>query len=378
MTALLVVLLFVGFVLIDALVRLVTRRMTEAKDRRERAQVLETSLRLDFTHEAKSLKRVDVAKPMASILAVDDEPIVLDSLRKILVLAGFNVDTVETGPEALGLVQRKDYDFVFTDLKMPGMDGVEVVKAVKHLRPDIDVAVITGYATIESAVATMQHGAADYVQKPFTEEELVEFARRLLIKRQARLEAQRRPTVSVVAPAMAETASAHEFCVPGGAFVSEQHTWARIEPGGQVRVGLDDFARKALGPFDRVGLPARGTQVRRGDPLFAVGSGDRMIRFPSPVSGQVVASNEALAGEPGRVSRSPYDRGWFCLVQPSDLASELPALRIGKPVIAWYQDEIARLRVASGAGPVEWSKFESEFLARPAAAGSGAATRPGA
>ena len=376
MTALLVVLLFVGFVVIDALVRLITRRMIEGRERRERALVLETSLRLESTDEAKSLRRVEVPHPRAAILAVDDEPIVLDSLRKILVLAGFNVDTVESGPEALGLVQRKDYDFVFTDLKMPGMDGVEVVKAVKHLRPDVDVAVITGYATIESAVATMQHGAMDYVQKPFTEEELVDFARRLLIKRQARLEAQRRPTVSVVAPAMAETASAHEFCVPGGAFVSGQHAWARIEPGGQVRIGLDDFARKALGPFDSVSLPERGTKVRRGDPLFAVGRGGRTIRFPSPVSGQVAASNEALAGDPGRAGHSPYDRGWFCLVQPSDLASELPALRIGKPVIAWYQDEIARLRAAAATGEIEWSKFESEFLAPPEATGAGDADRP--
>lgn len=376
MTALLVVLLFVGFIVIDTLVRLLARRMAESRDRRERAAVLETSLRLEFTDEAKSLKRVVVPHPRATILAVDDEPIILDSFRKILVLAGFNVDTVESGPEALGLVQRHDYDFVFTDLKMPGMDGVEVVKAVRHLRPDVDVAVITGYATIESAVATMQHGAVDYVQKPFTEDELVDFARRLLIKRQARLEAQRRPTVSVVAPAMAETASAHEYCVPGGAFVSEQHAWARIEPGGQVRIGLDDFARKALGAIERVGLPAHGAHVRHGDPLFTVGRGDRVIRFASPVSGRVVATNEALAGDPGRASRSPYDRGWFCLVQPTDLASDLPALRIGRPVIAWYQDEIARLRAASGTGTIEWPAFESQFLARPATAA--AAARPGA
>ncbi len=77
-------------------------------------------------------------------------------------------------------MRANDYDFVFTDLKMPDMDGVEVVKAVKHLRPDVDVAVITGYATIETAVDSMRFGAVDYVQKPFTEDELVEFANKLL------------------------------------------------------------------------------------------------------------------------------------------------------------------------------------------------------
>jgi DNA-binding NtrC family response regulator len=78
------------------------------------------------------------------------------------------VDTVESGPEALTLLRARDYDFLFTDLKMPGMDGIEVVKAAKHLRPDMEVVVITGYGTIESAVETMQFGAIDYAQKPFT------------------------------------------------------------------------------------------------------------------------------------------------------------------------------------------------------------------
>jgi CheY-like chemotaxis protein len=61
---------------------------------------------------------------------VDDEPVVLDSFRKILVLEGYSIDTVETAQEALGLVRKRDYDFVFTDLKMPGMDGLDLTKAV--------------------------------------------------------------------------------------------------------------------------------------------------------------------------------------------------------------------------------------------------------
>ena len=370
MTAILVVLLFLAFVVTDVLVRMVSRRMAEARARKERESALQTSLRLDFTHEAPSLKRVEVANPLARILAVDDEPVVLDSFRKILVVAGFDVDTVQTGPEALGLVQRRNYDFLFTDLKMPGMDGVEVVKAAKHLRPDVDVAVITGYATIESAVETMQHGAVDYVQKPFTEDELVEFARKLLIKRQARLEAERLPTVRVVSPAAAESARPHEFCVPGGAFVSSGHTWARIEAGGSVRVGLDDFARKTLRAIEQVEPPKPGTVVRRGDPIFVVKRGSMTASFAAPVSGRVVRVNEALSADAPRMIQSPYERGWVCLIEPSDLAADLAALRIGKPVVAWYQSELERFR--KGAAPdgrqpkaEDWAVFEQEFLMRP-------------
>lgn len=366
MTALLILFMFLAFAGIDLLVRASLKRRRERLARQAREEVLKTSIRLDFTHEAKSLKRVEVPDPKARILAVDDEAVVLDSFRRILVLEGYNVDTVETGPEALGLVQRRDYDFVFTDLKMPDMDGVEVVKAVKHLRPDVDVVVITGYGSIETAVQTLQHGACEYVQKPFTADELSEFARKLLIKREARLEAQRQPTVRVVAPEMAEVMPASEYCVPGGAFLSPGHAWARIEPEGQVRVGLDDFTRKALGQVAAVELPARGATVRAGEPLVTLRGTAGTVHLAAPLSGRVAHDNEALRHAPELLVESPYDRGWLCLIEPSDLAGELAALRIGEPAVAWYQEEIARLRKAQASTPepMDWAAFEQAFLAK--------------
>ena len=371
MTALLILLMFVAFAGIDFLVRESARRHRVKRERQAREAVLNLSLRLDFTHEAKSLKRVEVAHPKARILAVDDEPVVLDSFRRILVLEGYNVDTVETGPEALGLVQRNDYDFVFTDMKMPEMSGVEVVKAVKHLRPDVDVVVITGYGTIETAVETLQFGASEYVQKPFTADELAEFARKLLFKREARLEAQRQPTVRIISPAMAESIPANEFCVPGGAFIAPGHTWARIEANGQVRIGIDDFARKALGPINEVVAPGHGQTIKRGELLFTLKHGSESVHFVAPLSGRVTLENNSLQSDPTPVTTSPYDRGWICMVQPSDLIQELPGLRIGKPVVDWYQEEIKRLRgtqapLVQDAGQLDMATFEQQFL-EPAA-----------
>ena len=363
MTALFVVLMFAAFLAADALLREVLRRAREKRERRRREEVLEVSVRLDFAQEALSLKRVEVANPKARILAVDDEPVVLDSFRRILVLEGFSVDTVENGPEALHLIQRHDYDFVFTDLKMPGMDGVEVVKAVKHLRPDVDVVVITGYGTIETAVETLQHGACEYVQKPFTAEELSEFTRRILIKREARLETLQKPTVRIVSPAAAEESADHEYCVPGGAFLSAGHAWVRIEAGGQVRLGIDDFARKALGSITEVELPERGHRVERNETVFTLKQGAKSVRILAPLSGKIIHGNPELKKEPSLVTDSPYDRGWICLLEPQDLAGELPALKIGKPVVAWFQDEIARLQ-ATGKSPVDWSILEQQFLGK--------------
>lgn len=367
MTALLILLMFAAFVGIDYLVRDMARRLREGRERKARAAVLETAIRLDFTHEAPSLKRVEVPSPKARILAVDDEPVVLDSFRRILVLEGFSVDTVETGQEALGLVQRNPYDFVFTDLKMPGMSGVEVVKAVKHFRPDVDVVVITGYASIDTAVETLQHGACEYVQKPFTADELSEFARKLLIKREARLEAQRQPVVRVVHPDLAEMVPAGEYCVPGGAFIAPGHTWARIEPGGQVSVGIDDFARKALHSVKEVLLPEQGTVVRQGEPLFTLSQGGTPLHFAAPISGKVVKANADLRHDAGALLESPYDRGWVCQIKPADLTRELTSLKIGKPAVAWFQEEIARLRKTQAEpslepGPLDMSAFEAQFL----------------
>lgn len=341
MVALLVVSMIIGFIVIDIVVRFASEKLREAKTRKERLAALDIGLNLDFTHEAKSLKRVDVRGPLARILAVDDEPVVLDSFRKILVVAGYAIDTVESGREALGLVQKNKYDFVFTDLKMPEMDGLDVVKGVKHFSPETDVVVITGYATIDSAVNAMKYGAMDYVQKPFTEDELIDFTRKCFCRRQDRLEKQVKPVVRVVTT---ERPPAHEFGLPGGVFISEGHVWANVTVPGLVRVGMDDFARKMIGRIHAIELPAKGSAVRRGDRLFSIRQGERTATFKSPVSGTVHSVNAELAHNVDWLEKQPYDRGWICSIKPEQLAAELENLKIGEKAVAWYEQEIERLR----------------------------------
>jgi CheY-like chemotaxis protein len=367
MTALVMILMLIAFVMIDLAVRAVGRRVVQERERREREAALGVAVRMEFADDVRSLVRAVAPHAKARILAVDDEAIVLDSFRKILVLDGFSVDTVESGPEALSMVRGTDYDFVFTDLKMPGMNGVEVVKAVHHLRPDVDIAVITGYGTIDSAVETMQHGAVEYVQKPFTEDELVSFARHLLIKRRARLEAARRPLVLVTTPDDADTARECGYAIPGGAFVSPGHVWARIDPGGRIKVGVDDFTRKALGGIECVSLPDAGASVTAGGTLFTLHRGQAAVRCGAPVSGTVAVVNDAAGADALHVRDSPYVRGWICVIAPRELARELERLRIGLPLVAWYQDEAERLRDGSwidgsAVPPEKWGDFERAFL----------------
>jgi DNA-binding NtrC family response regulator len=102
------------------------------------------------------------------ILIVDDDLNVCKSCEKIIRKAGYEVDYSLSGRNALGMVENGFYDIVFTDLKMAEMGGMEVLRFVKTKDPDIVAIVITGYATVASAVETMKTGAFDYLPKPFT------------------------------------------------------------------------------------------------------------------------------------------------------------------------------------------------------------------
>jgi len=344
MVILMVVLTFVIFLVVDLGLRLALKSIEERKIRQERARALDIGLRLEFAEEAKSLKRVDVPSPKARILAVDDEPVILDSFRKILVLAGFSVDTVETGQEALALVRKNDYQFVFTDLKMPGMDGLEVTKAVKHLRPDIDIAIITGYGTIESAVSGMKYGAVDYVEKPFTEDELVDFANRLLIRRQDRLARLTAPEIHLVTPSSGALASARVINVPGGIYVSPEHTWVSVEITGEARIGLDDLVHKTVGKPALITLPEKGRQVRKGDALFTIRRGARSLTFRSPLSGKVSKVNYELEFDPTLMRLRPYDQGWVCVIESDNLTGDLAGMTLGADSVAWYQAQVESFR----------------------------------
>ncbi len=320
-------------ILVDLLIRHLAKKIREEKLRKERSAALDTCLNLDFSREATSLKRVEVKDPKARILCVDDEYIILDSFRKILALDGYSVDTVESGQEVLGLIQSNNYDFVFTDLRMPSMDGVDVTKSVKHLRPDIDVVIITGFATVETAVECMKHGAVDYIQKPFTEDELLAFVRKILIIRQDRIQKTLIPKVNITHFRNSESSSKAEFEIPGGAFISQGHCWISIKPNGDALVGIDDFAKKILGHIEQIEFPNVGRDIKAGQVLFIVKHKNRKISFLSPLSGRVEHNNNSLAKDLEVLDTTPYNDNWICRLAADQLDEEIPKLKIGKSAI---------------------------------------------
>jgi len=117
-------------------------------------------------------------KQKHSIVVIDDEESMRDSCRMILEKDGFLTETAENGNSGLAKVEKIRPDLVLIDLKMPGISGLEVLEKIKKIDSNIIPIVITGYATIESAVNAMKKGAYDFLPKPFTPQEL-----RLIIKR---------------------------------------------------------------------------------------------------------------------------------------------------------------------------------------------------
>ncbi len=111
-------------------------------------------------------------KPKAAILVVDDEEIVRDSLASWLEEDGYRVDTAPDGPTALGKLAEQGYAILLVDLKMPGMDGLQVLAQTRATQPDAQVIIMTAYATVDTAVQAMKQGAYDYLVKPFEPEEL--------------------------------------------------------------------------------------------------------------------------------------------------------------------------------------------------------------
>ena len=119
---------------------------------------------IDFGAEARTQFR---------ILVVDDELVVRDSLKEWLEDEGFQVDMAESGAEALEKLAKDKFSLMLLDIKMPGMDGVEVLKRSKEIHPDLPVVMMTAYATVETAVEAMKFGALDYLMKPFDPDSLV-------------------------------------------------------------------------------------------------------------------------------------------------------------------------------------------------------------
>ncbi|CAA6822941.1 MAG: Response regulator of zinc sigma-54-dependent two-component system [uncultured Thiotrichaceae bacterium] len=126
----------------------------------------------------------------ANILLIDDEPIALSNMQHILEKSGYQVAACKDGESGLNELQRQSFDLVLTDLKMPGIDGMDVLAHIRENLPDVPVIMITGHASLDSAVEAMKLGAYHYISKPFRLNEMREMIKGALELRRVKVENQ--------------------------------------------------------------------------------------------------------------------------------------------------------------------------------------------
>ncbi len=132
------------------------------------------------------------------ILIVDDEEIVIKGTMKILQRENYELDHAFSGEEALEKMKTRTYDLVITDLMMPGINGIEVLKRIKTDYPDVIVVMFTGYATVESAREALKLGAFDYIPKPFTPDELREVVKNAIEAKEKKSDAKMLDLMAIV------------------------------------------------------------------------------------------------------------------------------------------------------------------------------------
>lgn len=117
------------------------------------------------------------------ILVLDDDPIVTLSCKRILGAEGYSISTVERGEDALEKLSREDFDLLISDVRLPDISGMEVLKEARVIKPKTDVVIITGYPTLEDARESTKLGAFEYIEKPFTPDFMLNVAKKIFDNR---------------------------------------------------------------------------------------------------------------------------------------------------------------------------------------------------
>ncbi len=137
--------------------------------------------------------------------------------------------------------------------------------------------------------------------------------------------------------------NAHGYLVPRDYYLHKGHGWARVEYGGRIRVGLDDFGNRLVGKVDSFRLPSLGTRFKAGEECFTLQREGHEAGVRVPLSGLVTAVNQKLFDYPTTANADPYSAGWVVLLDPAELRSDLKELHFGIESVKFVESEAERL-----------------------------------
>jgi CheY-like chemotaxis protein/glycine cleavage system H lipoate-binding protein len=297
-----------------------------------------------------------------TLLVVDDEEVICQGCHRVLSRQGYHVETSREAREGLTLASQKHYDAILLDISMPSMDGIEFLEHLRKRKPDVPVIFITGHPSIPNATSAVRLGAADYITKPFTPEEITESVQRLVRPKSA-------PVIEP--PATMNEAVPWTPQAQGLRFWDE--TWMLPDEDGEVLVG-PMVGRSVAAAVRSVRLPQMGEIVYQGLPMAALLMADGTLRtVPAPVSGVVAAVNSSLAGNPAPLAEPERRGGWIASIAPSRLEEEVRNCR-HRRVLLLNADDASAARQAERLGALgcqvrrltDWSDQAGADLAETA------------
>ncbi len=156
--------------------------------------------------------------------------------------------------------------------------------------------------------------------------------------------------------------------IPQGYYLHKGHSWVRIEEDHTVKIGIDDFAGRLFGPFDRVESPLIGKEIKQGNAAIKLRNGMQEASMMAPVSGVVISTNNSLIDDGSPVSKSPYEAGWFLTIHATDLRDDLKRLMIHREAMRFIGQEVDSLyrAIEESSGPLntDGGFLGSEILAK--------------
>lgn len=146
--------------------------------------------------------------------------------------------------------------------------------------------------------------------------------------------------------------------IPQGIYFSKNHTWTHLGESGAAKVGLDDFLQHVIGNLQLSGMKDPGDSIRKGELLAEIEQDGKQLRVYSPISGEVLETNDLLAEDPGIINSDPYNKGWIYRIKPSNWMKDTSSCLLAEKATEWSDKELTRFKDFLSVGAMK--KFSSE------------------
>lgn len=243
-------------------------------------------------------------KKKERILIVDDDPVIAQSCKRILGSEGYIVSVAGFGEEALKRVSKEEFGLVITDIRLPDIYGLRVLKETKTIQPRSDVVIITGYPSLEDAKESVRLGALEYIEKPFTPEFLINTVKKVFDKRGWIL---RKAYIDQFRNAIVPSTELDEKTI-----YYKEGTWARPLREDYWEIGIDVRYWFLSGQLLYLEIPDNLKALSSGEPFCRLLSGGgEIFDLPAPMTGVVKEINNRANEIMCCLTESHLSEGWL-------------------------------------------------------------------